>query len=109
MMFIPVPSLSADGTQPLDVGPGGGGAAGLAQLLHQHVDQLDVEGLVIDLELVPQADNGTLPDSQPEGHQLWRQSLYQVGVKLNKESSKPGQQISQDVQSFQLNTIQLLS
>ena len=29
----------------LDVGPGGGGAAGLAQQLHQHVDQLDVERL----------------------------------------------------------------
>ena len=50
-----MPSLSADSTQPLDVGPGRGGAAGLAKLLHQHVDQLDVEGLVTDLDLMPQA------------------------------------------------------
>ena len=45
MVSKPVPSLSADGTQALDVGHGGGGAAGLAQLLLQHVDQLDVERL----------------------------------------------------------------
>ena len=59
MIFIPVPSLSADGTQPLDVGPGGGGAAGLAQLLHQHVDQLDVEGLVTAHDQMPQPTWGS--------------------------------------------------
>ena len=60
-----MPSLSANGTQPLDVGLGRGGAAGLAQHLHQHVHQLDVEGLVTDLDLVPQADDGTLPGHEP--------------------------------------------
>jgi hypothetical protein len=36
MVSKSVASLSAVGSQPLDVGLGGGGAAGLAQLLHQH-------------------------------------------------------------------------
>ena len=65
MISKPVPSLSADGTQPLDVGPGGGGAAGLAELLHQHIDHLDVESLVTAHNQVPQADDDTLPDTQP--------------------------------------------
>ena len=104
MVSKPVPSLSADGTQALDVGPGGGGTAGLAQLHHQHVDQLDVEGLVTAHDQVAQADDGMLPDCQPGTLQLWRQNINQFWMKLYQEPSKPGEQISQDVQSFQLNS-----
>ena len=76
MVSKPVPSLSADGTQALDVGPGGGGTAGLAPLHHQHVNQLDVESLVTAHDQVPQADDGTLPDSQPGALLLWSQSFH---------------------------------
>ena len=43
MVTKPVPSLPTDGAQRLDVGPRGGQVVTLAQLLHQHVDQLDVQ------------------------------------------------------------------
>ena len=53
--------LPADGPQGLDVRPGAGGVAGLGQLLQQHVDQLDVEGLVTGHDQVTQAQDGALP------------------------------------------------
>ena len=104
MFSKPVPTLSAYGTQPLEVGPGHGGTTGLDLILHQHVDQLVVEGLVTAHDQVAQADDGMLPDCQPGTLQLWRQNINQFWMKLYQEPSKPGEQISQDVQSFQLNS-----
>ena len=63
----PVACLPTDGPQGLDVRPRAGGVAGLGQLLQQHVDELDVEGLVTGHDEVAQAQDGALSHGQPGG------------------------------------------
>ena len=71
----PVPSLPADGAQGLDVGPGGGQIVRLAQLLHDHADQLDVQCLVTAQHQVAQTYYSSLSHCQPINRSMYLLTL----------------------------------
>ena len=89
MVTEPMTRLPAHRPQSLDVSPRTGGAPRLGQLLQQHVDQLDVEGLVAGHDKVAKAENGTLSHGKPWALKLGGQRLDQTWVELNQEAAKP--------------------
>ena len=79
----PMSRLSAHSSQSLDVCPCTGSAARLGQLIQQHVDQLDVEGLVAGHDQVAEAENGAFSHCKPWTLELRRKGLHKTWVELD--------------------------